>query len=146
MALTLYRRKYNYIQRAGFLHFEAREFARQYTAKQIKTLPYIQRMLRWRRLYVANLRHRGYSDAKIIRMIKALYVKRGWKRGASLDPWQLLRRFRQASIDDNQYIPQKRKGSHHKNIGVSKGDVVAQKERRRKRLTELEKYEIGRGR
>lgn len=138
---TLYQRKRMVLKRGGFLDFEAREFARQYSMSEIRSLPYLVAMRRWRQLYVGNLKSRGYSDKGVATMISRLY-----KRLDLRTPWEMLRRFRKQSVDSGEYTPPKRKGSHHKETGVSKGDTQSQKQRRQKRLSELEKYERGRGR
>lgn len=145
MARSLYRYRYDLLTGWGFLPFESREFARQYSVSQIRSLPYMVSLTRWRRLYVSNLRNRGLSNKEIIDRLKRLYGNSGWIRDGKLDPWAMLRRFRKQAIEDDEYIPPKRKGSHHKQIGVSKGDVTGQKQRRQKRLSELEKYARGRG-
>ena len=146
MAKTQYRYKYDLLTGWGFLSWEAREFARQYSMAQIRRLPYLKTMTRWRRLYVSNLRSRGYSGKEIIDRIYALYDTRDWLTDVGqLDPWKLLRRFRDQAIDTGEYTPPKRKGSHHKG-GISKGDLKAQKERRKRRLSDLERYDEGRGR
>ena len=138
MAESLYRHKYNLLTRWGFLGWEAREFARQYTTKQIRTLPYMRRMTSWRRLYVGNLRRRGYSERQIGTSIRNLYGKREFTFEGRLDPWALLRYFRKAAIEAGDYIPPKRKGSHHKNTGVSKGDIQSQKRRSKQRKLQSE--------
>jgi len=145
MAKTQYRYKYDLLTRWGFLSWEAREFARQYSMAQIRRLPYLKAMTRWRRLYVSNLRSRGYSDKEIIDRIYALYDVRDWLTDVGrLDPWQLLKRFRKQAVDTGEYIPPRRKGSHHP-PGISKGDVTEQRKRRKARSA-LERYEEGRGR
>ena len=81
--------------------------------------------------------------------IYALYDKNDWLTDDGRpDIWRMLRKYRKVSIDtvgDGHYEPPKRKGSHHKTIGVSKGHVADQKKRRKAR-TALEKYNEGRGR
>jgi len=145
MAKTRYRYKYDLLTGWGFLSWEAREFARQYSVAQIRQLPYLRAMTRWRRLYISNLRSRGYSDREIIDRIYALYDTRDWISDIGrLDPWQLLKRFRKQAVATGEYIPPKRKGSHHP-PGISKGDVAEQRKRRKAR-TALERYEEGRGR
>lgn len=145
-----YRTKYNLLIKRQFLPFEAREFARNYTTTQLRKLPYLKNMIRWRSLYVANFRSRGYSNREIISRIYALYDTRNWLTDeGQLDPWKMLKRFRQAIIDSGGDPSPGRsptRGSHHKAIGVSKGDIAGQKQRRKKRLSDLERYDIGRGR
>ena len=138
MALSFYRHKFELLTKWGFLAWEAREFARQYTTKQIRTLPYMRRMTSWRRLYVSNLQRQGLKPRQISQRIRALYTQRGWIEAGRYDPWSLLRYFRKAAIESGDYVPVKRPGSHHKIKGVSKGDVQAQKKRTRQRRFEAE--------
>ena len=66
---------------AGFLPFEAREYSRQYSLQEMRASPSLQSLIRWRRLYVANLRYRGYTDDQIERAITALYQRNAWYKG-----------------------------------------------------------------
>lgn len=141
---TLWRSKYELLIRWGFTPLEARTFARQYTTKQLRSIPYLVIMGRWRRLYVSGLKARGYSSQRILRMIARLYRKRGWITKGKFDPWKMLKRFRDIAIDEGDYRPSPRKGSHHVG-GVTKGDIAGQKKRRRQRKTLLEEYEEARG-
>lgn len=135
--------RYNRLIGWGLLPFEAREIARTYSMQQIRTLPYLQSLIRARRLYISNLRSRNYPDREIIDRIYALYDRKDWlDDNGRPSIWEMLRSYRKSSIEDNDYIPPKRKGSHHKG-GISKGDVAGQKARRRKK-TPLEKYDEGR--
>lgn len=102
--------------------------------RQIRSLPYMKRLTSWRRLYVSNLRSRGVANKGIIKKLKDLYKRREWLRDGKYDPWAMLRYFRKEAIADGDYIPPKRKGSHHKVKGVSKGDVIQQRQRRKIRL------------
>jgi len=140
MAKSRYSYKAELLEGRGFLPFEAREFARQYSVAQMRSLPYFVGMRRWRSLYTANLRSRGYSDEAIREAIMRLYKRLEWR-----SPWDMLKRFRGKSIADNEYIPPSRGGSHHKG-GISKGDLKAQRQRRKQRLSSLERYDVGRGR
>jgi len=101
-------------------------------------------MTRWRRLYISNLKARGWSIQQIRRSLVRLYKKREWVTKGKLDPWKMLKGFRNIAIDQGDYKPPVRKGSHHKG-GVTKGDIAGQKERRRQRKTFLEEYEQARG-
>lgn len=142
---TLWRYKYDLLTGWGFTPLESRLFAKQYTTKQIRTLPYLKIMTRARRLYIANLRSRGYTSHQIIQKLIDLYKKREYVRAGKLDPWKMLKAFRGAAIDRGDYKLPAKKGSHHKG-GVSKGDILGQKRRRRARKTFLEEYERARGR
>lgn len=140
---------YNRLIDAGFLPFEAREYAKQYTIGQFRSLPYLRKMVQSRRLYIANLRSRGLItfDEKTIRIrILNLYKRKGWLRpDGKPDAWKPVKAQRQNDIDSGDYIPPKKKGSHHKQPGVSEGDVQAQRQRRKSRQG-LEGYARGRGR
>lgn len=141
---TRYRYKYDILIGWGFLSFESRELARQYSVTQLRTLPYLQNIIKARRLFVSGLRKRGYKDNEIRDRIYTLYDTRDWLTDGKPDIWQMLRRYRKKTIEDNDYIPPKRKGSHHKG-GISKGDLQGQKQRRKKKSA-LQKYDEGRGR
>jgi len=143
---TQYRYKRDALINRGLLDFEAREIARNYSMPQIRSLPYLQSVIKSRGLYVSGLRKRGYKDSEIRDRIYALYDTRDWlTNDGKPDIWHMIRRYRKAKIDEGDYIPPKRKGSHHKTLGVSKGQVADQKKRRRAR-TALEKYDESRGR
>lgn len=116
---------------AGLLPGEAATLSSGYTARDFRTLPYLRKIVQTRRLYVANLKSRGYSDALIKQYIKDLYLNKNWLKDNKADPWQMIRDARQRDIDRGEYIPPKRKGSHH-GQGVSKGDVKGQKSRTRR--------------
>ena len=129
MARSFYSYKTDLLIKWGFLRNEAKAYADQYTTFQIRTLPYFKRLTSWRRLYVSNFKKRGFTNKEIRDKIKDLYARRGWIKKGKIDPWEMLRYFRKASIDDSEYIPVKRKGSHHKTKGVSKTDILLQKKR-----------------
>jgi hypothetical protein len=131
-------RKHNvkeYLTNAGFMPQEATQLARTYTITQFKTLVYLQKLVRTRRLYVSNLVKKGHTDKEIKEYIKKLYIKKNWARNDKRDPWTMVRDSRKASIDSGGYVPVKRKGSHHA-LGVSKGDIAGQKQRRKGKVDE----------
>lgn len=130
--------------KSGFLPSEATTLSGGYTTTQFRTLPYLKKLVRTRRLYVANLKSRGYSDNLIAQYIKDLYENKEWEREGKRDPWKMIRDARQKEIDSGNYIPPKRKGSHH-GEGVSKGDVKKQKSRARGKSF-LQKYAEKKGR
>lgn len=113
----------SFLTKSGFLPNEVVEFADQYSVHDMRTLPYWIDLRRWRQLYIANLKYRGYTEAQIESAIKRLYP----------DPWAMLRRFRKPHEKDKggaspTYPP--RKGSHHsKARGWSAGDRAGQKRR-----------------
>lgn len=135
---TLRQRKYKYLINNYLTKVEASEISKQYTMNQIRSLPYIQRLIRSRRLQGANLLKRGYSISQIRRSIQSLYDKQGLDPSDTNDFWKILRKIRDQSIDKGDYVP-KRTGSHH-GQGVSKGDVTNQKKRAGK-LTNQQKIE-----
>ena len=130
---TLRQQRYDYLIKSGFLPREATEYASNYSMNQIRTVPYLQNIVRSRRLYVNNLRSRDYSDSDIRNAILRLYRRRNMIQDNAIDPWEALRRARQKAIEEGDYIPPKRKGSHHP-IGVSKGQLADQRKRRNVRI------------
>lgn len=131
MAKSLYRYKYEKLKNAGILSFEAREIARQYTMTQIRKLPYIRKMVATRRLYVSNLKSKGYGDREILDRIYALYDRKDWLKVGRPDVWDMIRSFRKKDIDSGDYKPVKRGGTHHpKGSGISKGNLEAQRKKR----------------
>lgn len=142
---TLWRYKYDLFTGWGFTPLESRSFAKQYTVRQIRSIPYLVVMTRWRRLYIANLRKRGLTNPQIKRSLIKLYKKSQWVTKGKLDPWKMLKRFRNVAIDEGDYKPPTRKGSHHTG-GITKGDIEGQKQRRKSRKTFLEEYARVRGR
>ena len=130
---TLRQQRYDYLIKSGFLPREAAEYASNYSMNQIRTVPYLQNIVRSRRLYVNNLKSRDYSDSDIRDAILRLYQRRNMIQDNTIDPWEALRRARQKAIEEGDYIPPKRKGSHHP-IGVSKGQLADQRKRRNVRI------------
>jgi hypothetical protein len=150
MARSLYRYKQDLLTGWGFLTFESREIARTYTTKQIRTLPYLQSLIRSRRLFVSNFKKRDFPISEIRDRVYALYDKSDWLTDDGRpDIWKMIRRYRKIAIDtvgDGHYEAPKRRGSHHpKGSGISKGQLDAQR-KKRKAKTNLEKYDEGRGR
>lgn len=143
MATTLYARKYMLLSSWGFMNWEARELARNYNLTQLRTLPYLLRMSRARRLYVYNLKHQGLKMSEIRDRIYALYETKDWLDNSGVPSvWEMLRYYRKTSMAQGEYVPLPRKGSHHKG-GISKGDLKGQRQRRKKK-TSLQKYDEGR--
>ncbi len=141
-----YRYKRDYLENKGLLPFEAREIARNYDMPQIKSLPYLQSVIKSRQLFIINLRKRGYSDREIKYRVYTLYDKKDWLVEGRPDIWQMIRRYRKTAIDKDDYNPVKRKGTHHKSgSGISKGNLTEQR-KRRKAKSALQKYDEGRGR
>jgi hypothetical protein len=109
---TLRQKRMGYLTNNGLLGFEARPFSKQYSQTQMRQLPYMQRFLRSRRLYISNQRSRGLTNPQIEQAIRAWYRRNGWvDKEGRLDPWTVLRRFRKKEIESGGYVPPKR--SHH---------------------------------
>jgi hypothetical protein len=137
---TLRGYKFEYLRQQGLTYNEALQFSRQYTMSQIRSLPYMRKLIRTRRLYRDNLRKRGLKQKTINIMIADLYKKKKWMVGDNYDPWKMLRDFRDQAIEDGDYFPTKstlshhkkgsefEKGSHHKGE-ISKGDIKSQRTR-----------------
>jgi hypothetical protein len=93
-------------------------------------------MIRWRGLYIGNLRKRGLTNPQIIDRLRKLYIDKDWGN----DPWKMLKRFRKDIIDSGGTpSPGKapKKGSHHpKGSGWSAGDRKTQKSRRKSKHLE----------
>lgn len=143
---TLRQNRYNWLRRSGLLPFEASQLANSYSMTQLRSTPYIQDLMRSRRLEVANLRSRGYSDNRIRLTLLRQYVVRGWWSHDEPDIWANIRRLRKQAIDSGEYIPIPRKkvpGSHH---AIKRRDLDQQKQRRNRRISDLERYARGRGR
>jgi hypothetical protein len=129
-------RKHNvkeYLTNAGFMPQEATQLSKTWTITQFHTLPYLQNLVRTRRLYVSYLVKKGHTNKEIQGYIKRLYANKDWTKNGKRDPWTMVRDFRKASIDSGGYVPVKRKGSHHA-LGVSKGDIAGQKQRRKGKI------------
>lgn len=118
------------LSNAGLLQIEIRQLMKGYKPSQFRTISYLQNIVKARRLYVSNLRDKGLTSQQIKDRIKILYVKKGWTNEDGLDIWKMIRAYRKKAIEDGDYFPVKRKGSHH-GEGVSKGDIRGQKERSR---------------
>ena len=114
----------------GFFNFEATEFSRQYSVKDMRSLPYLTKMARWRRLYGTNLASKGYGAEEIARSVQALYHKKGWiTPDGSLDPWAMLRSFRKAIIASGGdpspgFAPTRR--SHHSRKEITQAELNRQ--------------------
>jgi hypothetical protein len=70
--------RYETLQSWGLLPFEARDFSKRYTMAQIRSKSNIKRFIKARRLYVSNLRHKGYSNQRIAKRVEAIYQKNTW--------------------------------------------------------------------
>jgi len=144
---TLRQVRYNQLRKWGYIREESLELSRRYTMNQLRSTPYIRDMSRWHRLYTANLRSRGLTETEIRTRVRNIYRQRHWLNpDGTINPWDMLRAFRKQSIDEGEYIPKPRKkvpGSHHP---LSRRDLDKQKQRRNRRISDLERYARGRGR
>ena len=120
-----YRQRATLLIKAGFTVEESAEFAKQYSIAQMRSLPYMIRMRRWRNLYCVNLASKGYGAEEIERSIYALYRKKGWLTSdGQPDAWQMLKAFRKVAIANNEYIPKKR--PHRARAEITKRELDAQ--------------------
>ena len=135
---STYEQKYDYLRRRGFTSNESESLAGSYSLSHFVELPYFKRLTRDRQLYVGRLRALGYTDRRIRNALKRQYKRRNCDT-----IYDMVRYFRGISIALGEYIPIKRKGSHH----PTKGKFTRETARnQRRRLTSLERYEEGRGR
>lgn len=149
-----FRQRYQYLINSGFEDFEAQEFTYGSHYTSFKRNPslgsydpaiYLQRMIRWRRLYVGNLQRRGYTPNEIHLAILRLYETKGWMSapagfvgvGIRRDPFKMLRDFRKAAIASGDYHRPPKKGSHHKK-GISREDLSGQRARRKAKRMDTE--------
>ena len=154
-----YARRYDHMIESGFEPFEAQELvygAHYRTFKRNRALGkqdpalYLQRMIKWRKLYVGNLKRAGKSPEQIHNAIMRLYERKKWLThpehlkvpGVRRDPLAMLRSFRHSAIASGEYVRPPKKGSHHKIL--TKGAVSKQGKKRAKR-TALQRYAEGRG-
>lgn len=135
-----FEQRVTWLMTQGLMEFEAIEFAESYRLRDYRELAYFRSMINRRKRYIRELRRAGLSNTQIQdRIIRNTYYRRGWKTA-----WDLLRYWRKESIEGGDYFPVKRKGTHHPpKSGLSKGDLKAQR-KRRKAKTNLQKYEEGR--
>ena len=86
--------RYETLQSWGLLPFEARDFSKRYSMAHMRSNKDIQRFIRARRLYIANLKHRGYSNQRITKHIEAKYQKNLWYApGGKYDPQKALKQY-----------------------------------------------------
>ena len=104
----------------GFTPQEAAEFSKVYSVANMRSLPYLIKMARTRRLYTTNLAGKGYGQSEIRRSVGMLYEQKGWA-----DAWAMLRSFRRTAIAEWDYIPPKR--SHHGRAGISQQELNHQR-------------------
>jgi hypothetical protein len=131
---TLRTKKIAFLEFSGCTNYEAQTFADQYTLAQLRSLPYFQNLLRSRRLLRAKAIKEKLTTSQYREQIRNFYKRNGWITDGKLDVWAMLRKYRKDVIisggDPSPGLaPSAKKGSHHKEKGVSKGDVVAQRKR-----------------
>jgi hypothetical protein len=126
-----YKHRRDILTQIGFLSWEAREIARNYNMEQLKTLPYLQSLIKSRRLTVINFLRRGLTMKEIRERILEFYKRRNLMVGDRPDIWSLIRSYRKRDIDSGDYKPVKRGGTHHpKGSGISKGNLAEQRKKR----------------
>lgn len=121
--------RYKLWDKWGMLPFEAREFSKQYSIKNMRELPYLIRMGRARRLYGTNLASKGYGADEIARSILMLYRQKGWLTpDGRPDAWQMLKSYRRLVInaggDPSPGFAPKR--SHHSRKEITQQELRAQ--------------------
>lgn len=132
----------SYLKKAGFLELEVSELSNSYTMRELRHIPYLAKLIRSRRLYRDSLAKRGATGTQVDAAVVGLYIKNDWRAvDGSYSVWGLVRKYRKLTIEEGDYIPPKRKSSHHA-VGVSREAVDGQKVRRGN--TMLDKYEHGR--
>jgi hypothetical protein len=124
-----YRQRAALLLKAGFTSDEAGEFAKQYSVAQMRSLPYLVRMRRWRYLYSVNLASKGYGADEIERSIRMLYTKKGWLTAdGQPDAWEMLKAFRKQIIQSGGdpspgFAPRR---SHHSRAEITQAELNAQ--------------------
>jgi len=120
-----YNLRYRLWDRWGFTQREAEAFTSQYSVANMRSLPYLISMARWRRLYSSNLSRRGYDFYAIQHATAELYRRKGWLTpDGDFDPWRMLKAFRNQAIDSGDYIPSRR--SHHSRAEITQSELRAQ--------------------
>lgn len=128
----------------GLLPFEAEEIARQYLMDDIRSVAYLEKIIRTRRLYVANMHKRQFTDNDIQVRIIDQYIKNKWvDNDGKPSVWEHIRAVRKKTIADGEYVIPER--SKHKGGKLDREAIDRQRQRIR-RKSELQKYEEGRGR
>ena len=139
---SLYQYRVKTLMGWGFSNFEAKEFAKNYTIGQMRSVSYLQKIVKARRLFVINQRNKLVPENKIRERIKANYIKSNHVTDGKPDVWKYLRDIRKKDIESGEYHPIKRKGSHHKVKGISKGDLQGQRIRRKGKQKDIEREKI----
>lgn len=138
--MAKYANLYDLMINSGMMEFEARTFSDKYSMDKLSEVPYIKRMLVWRRNTVRRLRKDGVPDTEIADRIKRLYAKRGWlTKSGELDAWMMLKKFRDIAIEKGEYVAPSR--SHHKNKMVTDDDLRKQGSKRSVKGIQLQKRE-----
>ena len=114
----------------GFTQKEAAEFSKVYSVANMRSLPYLIRMAKARRLYATNLAGKGYGLDEIRRSIAMLYRQKGWvDADGNPDPWKMLKSYRRQIISSGGdpspgFAPTRR--SHHSRKEITAAELRAQ--------------------
>lgn len=152
---VLRQRRKDDLLRRGFLPFEAHALSgipRQIKGERTRWLTL---MYEARRNLVRIAKREKWGKAKFASEVKELYIRNDWvvKRTATirkksvgkLDPWAMARFYRDEWIRrGEEYIPPIRRKKKKPPGERRLSDKAVQEGKRKKRRSELEKYEIGR--
>ena len=114
----------------GFTPQEAAEFSKVYSVANMRSLPYLIKMARTRRLYTTNLAGKGYGQDEIRRSVGMLYEAKGWlDANGDPSPWLMLKSFRRQIISSGGdpspgFAPTRR--SHHSRAEITQAELNAQ--------------------
>ena len=114
----------------GFTPQEAAEFSKVYSVANMRSLPYLVRMARTRRLYTTNLAGKGYGQEEIRRSVGMLYEQKGWvDANGDPSPWLMLKSFRKQIVSAGGdpspgFAPTRR--SHHSRKEITEAELRAQ--------------------
>lgn len=114
----------------GFTPKEAVEFSKVYSVANMRSLPYLIKMARTRRLYTTNLAGKGYGQSEIRRSVGMLYEQKGWiDANGDPDPWKMLKSFRQQIVSSGGdpspgFAPTRR--SHHSRKEITQAELNRQ--------------------
>jgi hypothetical protein len=129
-----YKYRRDKLLKAGLLSWEARELARNYNMEQLRSFPYLQSIIKSRRLTISNYRRKGLSDKTIVKKIHDLYLRKGFVTDGKPNIWSLIRSHRRDIIakggDASPGVAPKRGTHHPKDSGISKGNLVEQRKKR----------------
>ncbi|KKN65482.1 hypothetical protein LCGC14_0480860 [marine sediment metagenome] len=133
--------RYQKLLDAGFLRFEAYTLSRFTHTKE----HFYKEMVKERKALLKDSKEKGISK-KLFRkdwIKSALYERKGWlisttaktRRGlaGTPDPWALLKDSRERDVAKGDYIPDRHKKRDADGYRIHKGNMAAQRRRRRER-------------